>query len=636
MNARTDNYWLLVEPAPTADDRLETLIPQLAAQGLDGYGARQRLVGSGPALLARGERESLEKTGALLREHHFDFWILQPTPSSVAPRRIFGLDARQDGTLFNCGDSTVFFPAGASVLAVLADLSGQAHQKSLKRLLARHAYRGAEAVSPLSAEELQQQILRASPVLDLYLLCAEQKIADAVRIFPGKFDPSGLKERATYSGAGNLKAILDHVKEHAEEFVLHPEFGFASLPGCRPVRGEAEKDTERQNLLALTRFGWLMADLRRAKRSAGRLSERTGAAIPLPTIPLPGLSAVVPPPTPAKQKRTASRDEPKDLPPPPPLDERGNPFGRTWTGVISAAGGALVFPLFWLDWDLLVVMWRYGVSTGALPAIFSFLFFLAGFQLLNWKRRIENTPTSRARSLAMGMVELHGRAVRRYALVSPRTQMACVWFRLRRYRRNRHGWRLQSTLSSGAVPFLLDDGTGRVNIDPRGAVVRAKSRQEGFGAGAGPLFVSSGASGDEKWVEEVLFEGSPLYVLGFARSADRVSSLRERTAEALRRLKGDREALMRYDTDGDGRICAAEWDAARADVEAGVLREGLRNLEESLPGGEVVITKSRSLPFIIAEAGCQTQLTWSYATAVFPLLAGGVLLAATAAFLFFG
>ncbi len=43
------------------------------------------------------------------------------------------------------------------------------------------------------------------------------------------------------------------------------------------------------------------------------------------------------------------------------------------------------------------------------------------------ERQIENTPTSRVRSVAMGMVEVKGQAIRRYALLSPcRTPLVSI------------------------------------------------------------------------------------------------------------------------------------------------------------------------------------------------------------------
>ncbi len=626
MGKNSDTFWLIVDPAPRAEARVEAIAPLLGGLGLDPYTARQRLIGAGPALLARGPRAALERESAPLGEHRFPYRILQPTPPRFAPERVAAIELGGDTLTFVCAQSRVAFPRGASVLAVLADLSGEVVEKNLARLLRQNAYLGAGRMAHIARDELEEAILHASPVLDLYRLAPTGEIEQGVRLFPGRFDPRGLGDKATYSAAGNLRAVLQIVRERAGELVLSTDFGAAVLPGCRPQKERDDGDTLRRNLAALTRFGWLLADLH---RTPARGIAPVGS--PLPAVPLPvagivsgaAAAAVTPAaamsPSVAMSPSAAEPCAPADpLPLPPPPGE-GEELAKSWLCWSSAAFAATTAVPF-LVFDSAFV--EYGVRTGALPAVLSALLLLSGFRMLHKKRLIENTPTSRVRSLAMGVVEVHGRTLRSYALVSPMTHMPCVWYRLRRYRRHRNGWKLTSTLTSGAVPFFLDDGTGRVRIDPRGAVVRAGIRQQGGG---------TLARSDEKWVEELIYEGTSLYVLGSARPAPRGPSLRERTAEALRALKSDPEAMRKYDLNGDGRVCADEWEAARADVEAQVLRAKLEEAAQSRQEDLIVIGKSGSTPFIIAGTECEARLARSYGLAVPPLIGGGITLAAVSA-----
>ena len=100
-------------------------------------------------------------------------------------------------------------------------------------------------------------------------------------------------------------------------------------------------------------------------------------------------------------------------------------------------------------------------------------------------------------------------------------------------------------------------------------------------------------------------EGSPLYVLGFAKPTRglRQSSLGVRVARKLRLLKQDNERMKQYDTNQDGRIDEQEWEAARADMEREALHEALKEKSEAQPETEdavIVKPETKGLPFIIA------------------------------------
>lgn len=107
-----------------------------------------------------------------------------------------------------------------------------------------------------------------------------------------------------------------------------------------------------------------------------------------------------------------------------------------------------------------------------------FLFF-KGFGWLRFKRLIENMPTSKIRSLAMGLAEVYGEVVpyEGKLLKSPMLDRDCVYYSysIREERgsgKNRH-W---VTLKSGTdmVHFCLKDDTGKVLVDPEGAKVNFK------------------------------------------------------------------------------------------------------------------------------------------------------------------
>ncbi|MFZ0759742.1 MAG: hypothetical protein WAM69_07330 [Candidatus Sulfotelmatobacter sp.] len=98
--------------------------------------------------------------------------------------------------------------------------------------------------------------------------------------------------------------------------------------------------------------------------------------------------------------------------------------------------------------------------------------FVQGFRLLQRRHLIADTPVSKIRSASMGLVELSGLAVGPYTMVSPITAHPCYFYRTLVWE-----WKNQGRSSKWVkvvgecmhVPFFLDDNTGMVMVDPRGA-----------------------------------------------------------------------------------------------------------------------------------------------------------------------
>ena len=98
--------------------------------------------------------------------------------------------------------------------------------------------------------------------------------------------------------------------------------------------------------------------------------------------------------------------------------------------------------------------------------------FVYGFRLLQRRRLILDTPFSKIRSAAMGMVEVSGQAVGPYTMVAPITARQCFYYRTVVWEWKQSGKNKQWVKVVGEsmhVPFFLDDNTGRLLVDPRGA-----------------------------------------------------------------------------------------------------------------------------------------------------------------------
>jgi hypothetical protein len=98
--------------------------------------------------------------------------------------------------------------------------------------------------------------------------------------------------------------------------------------------------------------------------------------------------------------------------------------------------------------------------------------FLYGFKLLQRRRLILDTPFSKIRSASMGMVEISGLADGPYTLIAPVTSRACYYYRTLVWEWKQSGKNKQWVKIAGEcmhVPFFVDDNTGHVLVDPRGA-----------------------------------------------------------------------------------------------------------------------------------------------------------------------
>jgi hypothetical protein len=197
-------------------------------------------------------------------------------------------------------------------------------------------------------------------------------------------------------------------------------------------------------------------------------------------------------------------------------------------------------------------------------------------------RLVEDTPTSRVRSAAQGYIELIGRGVapEKPPIRGPLTGMTCAWWR---YKIEDGGWgrRRRSTVDSGTseTPFLLDDGSGRCLIDPRGAEVFPGVTTVWYGPDAWPQgrvpnapgilgwLLASLSTGRYRYTEHRLQANEPLYAIGEFRSLGGVGVDDPEAAEAklLHEWKQNQSTLLaRFDTNHDGKLSAAEWQEARA------------------------------------------------------------------------
>jgi len=195
-------------------------------------------------------------------------------------------------------------------------------------------------------------------------------------------------------------------------------------------------------------------------------------------------------------------------------------------------------------------------------------------------RLVADTAASRIRSAAQGYVQLEGRALPmpRGQSHAPLTGLQCAWWRYEIKDRKRNDG---ATIDRGTseLPFILDDGTGRCVVDPRGAEVFPTAKTVWYGESEWPLVrIPPGQGLVGKLVDALMPNGRYRYTeyrlqveervcaLGAFRSPGGLSirPLDDAVAEILHDWKNDQKALLaRFDRDHDGRLSVEEWEEAR-------------------------------------------------------------------------
>ena len=295
--------------------------------------------------------------------------------------------------------------------------------------------------------------------------------------------------------------------------------------------------------------------------------------------------------------------------------------------------------------DLFQMLFLFVLGTGG---------FFWGFTRLRRERKIENIPTSTIRSLALGLVELVGKAKKTKPLLSPFNKAECVFYRysIERYQSSgRSGnWIKIAGGDSTYSPFWLDDGTGKILVLPDKAELILSKDYE-FQTGwkkSLPLelinFMNEhnlkyrGLFGTYRlrFREWYICEDESVYILGTAKKQpDPLGYYREKTANRLEELKQDPQRLSEFDLNKDGEISKEEWNFAVKKIEQNILEEELEsNSIDDL--ADVVITQGDTEKIFILSDRSQkdlvSKLHWQTLLGIF----GGAILALIAVWAFIG
>lgn len=130
---------------------------------------------------------------------------------------------------------------------------------------------------------------------------------------------------------------------------------------------------------------------------------------------------------------------------------------------------------------------RSPVLWGIAGVVVGIFLFFRGFPFLKRKRLIQNTPTSTIRGAALGAVEVSGTVVGPYTLISPLSEADCFYYHAVAKSTGEEEKKVAEEVLY--APFFLDDGTGCLMVDPRGAEMELRpSADEEYSPATGDAF----------------------------------------------------------------------------------------------------------------------------------------------------
>jgi len=144
-------------------------------------------------------------------------------------------------------------------------------------------------------------------------------------------------------------------------------------------------------------------------------------------------------------------------------------------------------------------------------------FFFRGFRVFRQYRVLADTPVAPIRSIAMGLVEVHGKAKGEELTPSPVSHTPCLFYKvdIERWERNQKGgghWSHYRADTDG-VRFYLEDATGKVLVAAYGAefdLIQSARREIGTGRRSGKsLWALFRGKGDPTLATGPGFPGTP-------------------------------------------------------------------------------------------------------------------------------
>jgi hypothetical protein len=233
------------------------------------------------------------------------------------------------------------------------------------------------------------------------------------------------------------------------------------------------------------------------------------------------------------------------------------------------------------------------------------------FVRLRRDRVVADTPPVRIRSAAQGYVKVSGRVrpAGPTPTAAPLSARPCVWwsYEIAHQERDAKGNAHWHTVENGAsveLFQLVDEDGANCLVGPVSAEVTPSIHNVWYGDEPRPPgpppedplpLLHTGAW---RYTERLLGVGERVCVMGELRSHSEVGDVNAAAAVKLHEWKQDQAALLaRFDLDHDGRLNAAEWDAARA---AAARESQSQSLQSAITRTSVITEPANGEPFLIA------------------------------------
>jgi hypothetical protein len=605
---------ILIQPITTLASAITDQVKEVSEiTGIDGYTTRQKLTGSVMDILCAGsDMQRFQEVSKRLSAAGYQVALVHKSElanSSDYRRAVTArLDTNNNGAITFLdinGVEIQSYNRDSQMLIVIGSL--EPGQYGASKALLASLYGETSNMGNSTAERLKD-LSKQEPAL----MIIDESSLSPVFIDATMFNYDFLEKQRSLSLAQNFLTFVKLLEDADTPGRTHinTDFGQKTLPlGALASKPKTKQDTQKvfamysklvtlahkQGFFAAQRTGPENKPQQSASNPVLELVETltqasligvTGALQPGPAVNPADKSAKVKPVS-IKQPESTS----PALPPPPP--GASNAYSESGIENLVIRARRLGPPAFIFGCVALAVsLAAFSISqNSAINWYWSFLplgvaLCSASITFARCKGAISRLPTSRIRSMPMGIVEVKGQAKRKYDLKAPHSLVNCIYYNYRVLERTKQTlasgaktetWRVINRGDSGRISFYVEDNTGKALVDPTGAIISGAQTSEYSSSFA--EMISGGASQpNRRIIETVIPEGAELYVLGFARpTAKAPQARRQEYRERLKALKADQGLMSGYDADGDGTISIEEWAVAKADLDNQILQERINS-----------------------------------------------------------